>query len=312
MIPRLIFILAVLPGLFSGVRTSAQDGGGDLEFYQKKVAPILEEHCFKCHGDKAEKLKGGLLLDSREAILKGGDTGPVVEPGNPEKSRLIHAVQHLDPDLAMPPKTKLSDAHIAILSEWIKKGVPAPSSKKAEEKYAAADKELWSTKPLSPGGLPEVAQKEWPLDPIDFYILQQLEAQKLKPVKAAEKASLLRRISFDLTGLPPTPEALEAFLKDASSKAVEKVVDELLASPAFGEHWGRHWLDIARYADSSGSDNNLPFENAWRYRDYVVKSFNQDKPYDQFIREQLAGDLMPTTSIEQQHEYWIATGFLML
>jgi hypothetical protein len=300
-------LLLALVALQPRSRGAEQSGG--LAFYQEKVAPILQANCFKCHSQSAEKIKGGLSLDSREDILKGGDSGPVIEPGIPAKSRLILAVRQTDKDLAMPPKSKLADEEIKTLEEWVRQGAPAPESARASSGPA---KMLWSVKPLAPGPAPSVRQKDWPLGVLDSYVLSVLEERGIAPAPAASKQALLRRVSFDLTGLPPSAEMVERFLKDNSPRAYETMVDSLLAEPAFGEHWGRHWLDVARYADSSGLDNNTPFDNAWRYRDYVVNAFNHDKPYNEFIREQLAGDLLPSSSIEQQHELWVATGFLML
>jgi hypothetical protein len=249
-------------------------------------------------------------LDSREGLLKGGDTGAALVPGDVDNSRIVIAVRHTDPDLRMPPKEKLSNDEIAAIEKWVKIGAPDPRSTTSPA-YKPA-KELWSTKPIQRSDPPHVGNTEWVKDPIDALVLAGLEKRKLHPVPAADKRALIRRATFDLIGLPPTPEEVEAFVRDNSEKAFEKVVDRLLKSPHFGERWGRHWLDLARYADSNGLDQPTILNNAWRYRDYVIQALNSDKPYNEFIREQLAGDLLPFKDNEDRHQKWIATGFLVI
>jgi hypothetical protein len=269
-----------------------------LEFFEKKIRPALAENCYACHSEKSRKPQGGLLLDSIEAMLKGGGSGqPAIVPGDPEKSLLIKAIRHTDAKLQMPMGGKLPDQLIKDFEAWVKMGAPAPrassavASKQPAYNFDEARK-FWSFQPVKDHQPPKVKNESWVKSPIDRFILARLEEKGLKPVADAGKRTLIRRATFDLTGLPPTPEEVEAFLKDSSPNAFEKVVDRLLASQAYGEKWGRHWLDVARYADTAGDNSDYPVTAAYRYRNYVIESFNKDKPYDQFIREQLAGDIL--------------------
>jgi cytochrome c553 len=303
-----VLLLAVLGG--PGLAGAIPGDQAETAFFESKVRPILSTHCYSCHSAQAQKLKGGLLLDSREAMIKGGDSGPALVPGQPDKSRLIQAVRWATKDLQMPQKAKLADAAISDLAAWVKSGAPWPKDSAARPAapaggadYERARKEHWAWQP--------VRKAAAGLD-IDRFVLAKLDEANLKSVAPADRASLIRRVSFDLTGLPPAPEEIQAFVADASADAFEKVVDRLLASRGFGERWGRHWLDVVRYAESTGSARNYAYPNAWRYRDYVIASFNADKPYDRFIREQVAGDLLPSTTPEQRDELSIATGFLAL
>lgn len=286
-----------------------------LRFFETNVRPILVEHCYDCHS--ADYAESDLALDTWAGIAKGGKAGSVLVPGKVDQSLLITAVRYEDHTLQMPPDTKLPAVKIALLKEWIERGAPYPGATKIEPAKAAAidlseERQFWSFQPIADQPLPAVENSAWPKGEIDFFVLAKLEENKLTPAPPAGKRELLRRATLDLTGLPPTVEETNAFLADESPDAFKSVVERLLASPAYGEHWGRHWLDVARYADSNGLDENVAFGNAWRYRDYVVNSFNKDKPYDQFVREQIAGDLLPHSSTEQQHEQLIATGFLTL
>ena len=284
-----------------------------IEFFEKKVRPVLTEKCYKCHSAGAEKIKGGLLLDSRNGWMKGGESGPVIIPGNPEKSRLIHAVRYTDSKLQMPPKEILPAPQISDLEMWVRMGAPDPRGAPVPSStFRIPSSRHWAFLPPRDSPLPRIRQQNWPRSPIDSFILARLEKHKLKPRPPADKRTLIRRATFDLTGLPPKADEIEAFLADNSNDAFAKVVDRLLATPQFGERWGRHWLDVARYADSNGLEINLPYENAWRYRDYVVRAFNEDKPFARFIREQLAGDLLPGDNEEQHYDQLTATGFLML
>jgi cytochrome c553 len=270
-----------------------------VAFFEKKIRPVLVESCYKCHSAEAEKVKGGLALDTREGMRAGGDSGPILVPGNPDRSKLIAALKSKSPDTAMPPKGKLADNVIADFEAWVKMGAPDPREGKAAvapKKYEidlVKGREFWAFQAPRAAPVPVVANAAWVKSPIDAFLLAQLEKKGLTPVGDADKRTLVRRVYLDLTGLPPTPEEVEAFLADAAPDAFEKVVDRLLASPRFGERWGRHWLDVARYAESTGKAVNMNYPHAWRYRDYVIAAFNADKPYDQFVREQLAGDLMP-------------------
>jgi hypothetical protein len=270
--------------------------------------------CYECHSAKSSKVQGGLLLDSRDGIRKGGDKGPAVVPGKPEDSLLILALRH--DTLKMPPKSdKLPEAVLADFTHWVKIGAPDPrdGTAAAYKKMTLEEaREHFAFKPLSKPATPKVRDAGWAKDDLDRFIFAKLQEKGLKPVADADRRTLLRRLSFDLIGLPPSPEQVEAFVNDKSAQALEKVVDELLQSPHFGERWGRHWLDLARYAESNGNADNTPFPHAWRYRDYVIAALNQDKPYDQFIREQIAGDLLPSKDAKAKDEQLTATGFLAL
>lgn len=281
-----------------------------IQFFETSIRPVLVEHCQKCHGEA--KQWGSLRLDSSKAILEGGDTGPALVPGQPEKSLLIRAIRQQDEDLQMPPKGKLSDKQIADFILWIKQGAHYPESAEAP-KTRKRDPNHWSFKtPVDPP-VPAIRDTAWPKSELDHFILAKLEAAQTAPAAPADKRTLIRRATFDLTGLPPTPEEIAEFLADSHPDAFGKVVDRLLASSAYGERWGRHWLDVARYADSNGLDENIAQGNAWRYRDYVVAAFNNDKPYDQFILEQIAGDLLPSSDdAAVRNERLIATGFLAI
>ena len=286
------------------------------EFFEKKVRPILVKHCYECHASDAKELKGGLALDSKAGWEKGGDSGPAVKPGDVDGSLLIESIRY--DGLEMPPKGKLAAEEIAILESWVKQGAPDPRI----DRTAAAEvrppidyekgRQFWAFHPPVRHAPPEVKNAAWALDNIDRFILAKLEAKQLSPSPDADRPTWLRRVTFDLTGLPPTPDEIAEFVKDNTSQAYAKVVERLLNSPHFGEHWGRHWLDVVRYADSNGNDFNATYYNAWRYRNYVVAAFNQNKPFDQFVREQIAGDLLPAKTDEQRADGLIATTFLMI
>jgi hypothetical protein len=300
-----------------------------IDFFEKKIRPVLSEKCYKCHSEKAAKVKGGLVLDTRPGARRGGDSGPAVVPGSLDDSILIEAIRYTNKDFAMPPEKsggKLPDAVIKDFEAWVKMGAPDPrdGASAVAKKYSKEDaKNWWAFQAPKAQAVPQPKNAAWARGDIDRFLLSALEEKKLKPVGDADYAVLLRRIYFDLTGLPPSPLDVGQFFNDwkaasanpqtaaAQQQAVlGKWVDRLFASSQFGERWGRHWLDVARYAESSGKDVNIAFPNAWRYRDYVIASFNQDKPYDQFLREQLAGDLLPTSSDSQKADHLVATGFL--
>ncbi len=293
---------------------TAQSADAD-RFFETRVRPVLVERCFGCHGPES-KMRGGLRVDSREALLKGGGRGPALVPGQPEDSLLVRALRH-DGELQMPPRTKLPPREIADLTTWVRLGAPWPGSRAAVVSKAAGDapaaitpeqRSFWAFQPPRRPALPTVRDAGWVRSPVDAFVLAGLETKGLTPAPAADRRTLIRRATFDLTGLPPTPAEVDAFLADCSPAAFARVVDRLLASPAYGEKWGRHWLDLARYADSNGMDENLAQASAWRYRDYVIRAFNTDTPFDRFVREQLAGDLLPGPTAEQI----VATGFLSL
>ncbi len=278
----------------------------DVRFFETKVRPLLADKCFKCHGP--EKQKGGLRLDSAEAVKTGGDSGSsLLTPGKPDESLLLRAVRHADGVEKMPPNEKLKDAEIADLAAWVKRGAPFPAAAKAVGSDPAKH---WAFQPVVRPQLPEHDARI--TNPIDAFVLAKLEAAGLKPAPPADRRTLIRRATFDLTGLPPTPEEVEAFLADESPDAFAKVVDRLLASPAYGERWGRHWLDVARYADSNGLDENVAYGNAWRYRDYVI---------DELQRRQAVRPVPPRAGRRRPaarrrrgraDEQLIATGFLAL
>ena len=273
-------------------------------FFEAKVRPILVDTCVKCHGPT--KQKGGLRLDSRAAVLEGGDSGPAVVPGKPEESPLVSAVKQEDDGPKMPPSKKLDPEQIATLSKWVKLGAPwpgsesavAPAPKKAEFAIKDSDRAHWAFRPMARPEAPSVKDRAFVANPIDAFVLAKLEASGLKPSGPATKHELIRRVTYDLTGLPPSPKEVEAFVKDESATAYEAVVDRLLASPRYGEKWARHWLDLVRFAETNSYERDGVKPSAWRYRDYVIRSLNDDKPYDRFVREQLAGDELPDRNAE--------------
>jgi mono/diheme cytochrome c family protein len=290
---------------------SAQQASEKIDFFEKRIRPVLAKNCYSCHTDT--KL-GGLQVNSRVALLSGGKSGAAINVGNPDDSLLIRAVMHTDPSLKMPlGAPKLRDNEIADLKYWIQTGAvwPDGDAKVAETPIAAprftikpGQRKFWSFQPLQKPAVPAVKNGSWAKSPIDHFILAKLEENNLKPVKQADKRALIRRAYYGLIGLPPTPEQVDAFLSDNSADAFAKVIDHLLATPQYGERWARHWLDVARYADGSGQPDRRPvflgygqardgYANTWRYRDWVAQAFNQDLPYDQFVKAQIAGDLMP-------------------
>ncbi|HEY2844635.1 MAG TPA: PSD1 and planctomycete cytochrome C domain-containing protein [Bryobacteraceae bacterium] len=299
---------AALLAFYAVSAATAAPSAEQAEFFEKQVRPLLADRCYECHSAE-KKTKGGLALDTAEATRKGGDTGPALVPGDPEKSLLIEAVRYKNHDLQMPPKRQLSESEVATLEQWVKMGAPDPrtapvAAKKGRVIDLAEGRKFWSFQPVGRVEPPKVAGVK---SPIDCFIQAKLKEKGLSPAPPADKRTLLRRATFDLTGLPPTPKDTEDFLADNSPEAFGKVIDRLLTSPQYGERWGRHWLDVARYADSNGMDENIAYGNAWRYRDYVVRSFNNDKPFDQFLVEQIAGDLLP-----HNDDAITGTGFLAL
>jgi len=278
------------------------------DFFESKIRPVLATHCFECHGHKD---KGGLKLDSREAILQGGDSGPAIVPGKPEKSLLMTAVQHADPDLEMPPKKKLPPEAIADLSQWIRAGAVWPEGKAlgfATGEITDEQRKHWAYQPLKGNAAQTPTEENF----IDAHVRGRLKGQGLQSVDLADRRTLIRRVTFNLTGLPPTPMEVEAFLKDQKADAWHRVVERLLASPRYGERWGRHWLDLVRYADTAGDAGDYPIPEAYKYRNYVIDAFNKDKPYNQFVREQIAGDQLPAENEEQRWEQTIATGYIAI
>jgi hypothetical protein len=313
-----LFAVALVPAAFAAAIKLDAD---QQAFFEKKIRPVLVDQCYKCHSTQPEaKIKGDLNLETRETTLRGGSSGPALVAGKPDKSLILKAIKHLDPDLAMPPKEpKLAANIIADFEEWIRMGAPDPreSTGKTVGKvdYEKA-KEHWAFKPVVKQTPPKVAdRKGFVQSPIDAFVLARQAPKGLAPSVKADKHTLIRRLTYDLTGLPPTPEEVDAFVKDNSKDAYTKLVDRLLASEHYGEHWGRLWLDIARYADTTGDRQNggrrnplLPY--AWTYRDYVIDSFNQDMPYDKFIVQQMAADRLPESA--QDKSLLRALGFMTI
>jgi hypothetical protein len=288
-----------------------------LDFFETKIRPLLADRCYECHSATAKKLKANLRLDTRKGIRDGGDLGPAIVPGHPEKSLLIEAVEQHDKDLAMPPKSRLADHEIKALRDWIQMGAPDPRTHDAPlagtNRNDAIARRHWAYQPIPREVVPPpVSDPAWSHSPIDQFIFAMLVEKNLRPVAAADKRALFRRASFDLHGLPPTPDEMNAFLADTSADAWPTAIDRLLASPRYGERWGRHWMDIVRYADTAGDNSDYPIPQAWRYRNYIIDAFNADKPFDQFIREQIAGDLLPAANQEQRNRQVIATGYIAM
>ena len=314
----IIFILLQFNSVALGSGSGRADEAEKVKFFEGKVRPLLVEHCYGCHSDEAEArgaLKAGLKVDSLADLRKGGDSGPALTPGDPGISLIIEAVNYRNDDMAMPPKKKLDDAQIQILTEWVKMGAPWPGSDHAvsaplgDEPYdwEKFRTNHWSFRPIVRSVPPEVTDAAWVKSEIDRFVLARLEAAGLKPNVPADRNLLVRRVFLDLTGLPPSPEQVADFLSDESPEALAKVVDSLLGSVHYGERWARHWLDVARYCDGyGGNGDGDPLPNAWRYRDWVVASLNADMPYDQFVVRQIAGD---TLSDNPDH---VATGFFFV
>ncbi|MCA9159901.1 MAG: DUF1549 domain-containing protein, partial [Planctomycetales bacterium] len=287
-----------------------QSLAGEFEYFERKIRPLLSEHCFECHSDRAKTLHGGLRLDSAEGFESGGDSGQLLVAGKPEESLFIGAIHY--EEMEMPPKGRLAEADIAELTEWVRRGAHFPPA--ADQVPHAnntidfeAGRQFWSFQPVHEQPLPQVADANWPRTRVDSFIMAAMQREGLTPAPRADRATLLRRLSFALTGLPPTPERLAAFVNDDSAEAYDQLVDELLESPQYGEKWGRWWLDLARYTDRTASW--LPqTSQAHLYRDWVVNAFNDDMPYAEFIHRQLATDLMPQTGAEDLP----ALGFLSL
>ncbi len=285
-------LLATLsPALMANADDSARPDAKDIEFFEAKVRPVLVAYCLECHG--ATKQKGGLRLDSSSAMAKGGDLGPVVIPGDPAGSPLIEAIGH-EGDVRMPPKGKIKGEEIKALTEWVRRGAVWPSETAPKETATAPpSRDFWAFKPVADPLPPTVRDEVRIRSPLDRFIFARLEAEGLRPAEPADRRTLVRRVTFDLTGLPPTPEEVKAFLADDAADAFDKVVDRLLASPAYGERWARHWLDVARYAeDQAHSFQPRLYPEGWRYRDWLVKALNEDMPYDRFLTEQIAADLI--------------------
>jgi len=309
-----LLIAAIAGWVFTCAGATAQEPSArGLALFKDHVEPLLKKHCYECHSHEAKKAKGGLVLDSAAGWTKGGDSGPAIKPGDPAASLLFKAIKYTGSELKMPPKKQLAEEEIEHVRQWIALGAPDPRKSAMPDdvaKAAAKGKDLWSLKPLKLTPVPTPKNAEWALTDIDRFVLSRLEHSGLRPSTDADRAIWLRRVHLLLTGLLPKPDEVERFCSDKNENAYERVVDELLASRHFGERWGRHWLDVARYTDVRSSLTGKPFREAWRYRDYVIDAFNSDKPFDAFVREQIAGDLLPYKSPEVTAERVVATGFL--
>ncbi len=310
--PIVLLALIALPALLRA--EDPKPTPAQLEFFEKKIRPVLAGKCYECHSREA-KVKGGLQVDTRTALLSGGDSGPAIVLGQPEKSLLIKAISGKDKDLSMPTKgEKLTAAQVADFEAWIKMGAPDPriATGKLVSKVLYEPEKVkthWAYQPVSKPAVPAVKDK-WVQTPIDAFVLAKLQENGMKPSSAVDKRTLIRRASYDLTGLPPTAEEVDEFLRDTSANAFAKVIDRLLSSPHYGERWGRHWLDVARYADTKGDRNNRGdprYPYAWTYRDYVINAFNKDLPFDRFILEQVAADRLPKS---EDKSALAALGFL--
>jgi hypothetical protein len=303
-----------------GKREEKPFSAEQVHFFETQVRPILKARCLKCHGD-GPKIRAGFRLDSRSAVLKGGDLGPAILQNEPDKSRLLQAIRYEDDDLEMPPAGKLPADEIEILTRWVREGVPWSPEPKAAARdarpagpSAAAPRaahvphDEWSLRPVSRPRVPVVKNREWCSSPIDAFLVARLEQEGMEPAAGADRVTLIRRLTYDLTGLPPTPLEVDSFMADSAADAYERLVDRLLASSHYGEKWGRHWLDLVRYGETNGYERDSAKPFVWRYRDYVIAALNDDKPFDQFVREQLAGDEINPASAESL----IATGFYRL
>lgn len=310
-----LFVMAAAGFFSAGASAQDADQKSKLDFFESRIRPVLVASCYECHSADSKIVRGGLQLDSRDATMKGGDSGPSLIPGQPEDSLLIQALKH--ESLAMPPDNKLPDQVIADFEEWIRQGAVDPRDEVRAGKLKPVDwdaaKKHWAFQPISDPAPPTTDPSSFVKSPIDQFVLHRLQQENMQPSPTADKRTLIRRATFDLTGLPPTVEEVNAFLADDSSDSFARVIDRLLASPRYGERWGRHWLDLVRYATSNGADENHELPNSWRYRDWVVKKLNEDLPLDQFITQQLAGDLLPVPEDEQQAgDLLTATGMLVI
>lgn len=311
-----LLAVALFALVHSPVACADELAAKDVEFFEKQVRPLLVEHCYQCHSGEA-RIKGGLRLDTRAGILAGGDSGAVLVSGDPEASLLITAIRYQDQDLQMPPKNRLPADAVSALEKWVADGAKDPRVSTVETTPSPGSalgmsvdegKSFWAFQPVGDPAVPEVSDPSRIHNPIDAFVVARLEENNLTLAPPADKTTLIRRVTQDMIGLPPTADEVDAFLADESPDAFEKVVERLLNSPQYGVRWGRHWLDVARYADSNGLDENLGYGQAWRYRDYVVDAFNHDKPFHLFLIEQIAGDLLPDATQESR----TATGFLAL
>ncbi len=301
-----------------GYSTCVADSNRVSDDFEKRVRPLLVTHCYECHGPQSAG-EGGLRLDSIAAILRGGASGRAVVPEQPGRSLLVHAVQHEPSVEAMPPDKRLTNVDISTIVSWVNlsaemwpKSGPEVRPRVRPDEITDSDRSFWAFLPPVERAPPGPTDRDWISNPIDAFVLAELANANLTPSPAADRPTLIRRATWDLHGLPPTPEEVESFVRDGSPDAWARLIERLLTSPSYGEKWGRHWLDVARYSDSNGMDDNIAWADAWRYRDYVIAAFNSDKPYDRFVREQIAGDLLEDWSSPRRAEGVVATTFLLL
>jgi len=282
------------------------DDANGTRIFESTIFPALEKYCYECHANATETSEGGLELDSPAGLRRGGDSGPMLKSHDVDHSRLLQMLRHEDEESAMPPDEKLSDEVIAAFEEWIRLGAPdsrEDTGPTAKEQRIEESKKHWAFRGPQLSDPPTVLDPEWASDPlIDNFVLAGIESQGMHPVRDADRRTLVRRLCLDLIGLPPTPEQIYEFVSDENLEAVADLVDRLLALPQFGERWGRHWLDVVRFAESSGMEFNFTYPHAWPYRNYVIDSFNINKPFDVFLREQIAGDLLPGTEGESRED----------
>ena len=305
-----------IPDLFQ-IEFNRSPNNEQLAFFEAKIRPLLVQHCYECHSADASELGGGLLLDSHRGIVKGGETSPAVVPRDPDSSLLMTAVKYSKADLQMPPAGKLADHEIQNIKRWIEMGAPDPrtsdtvatlNAKKAIDWDKARD--FWSLRPLSKPAGPDIIDSKWATTSVDRYLLSAMKQLGLEPAADASREVWIRRATYDLIGLPPTPDQIDAFVQDQTAEAYANVIDRLLATQEYGERWGRHWLDVVRYSDTAGDNSDFPIPQMIKYRDWVIDAIRDDMPYDQFVREQLAGDLLPSQSSEEMHRQLIATGYV--
>ncbi len=309
-----LFVFGLLAATPVWAEEPARPSDDQLAFFETKIRPVLVTHCYECHAAESKTIQGGLRVDHAVGLRKGGDSGAAIVPGDVEASLLLAALKY--DGVEMPPKGKLPDAVLKDFETWILMGAPDPRKAAVELPTRSIDieegRKHWAFQPVANPEPPQVQDASWPLDPLDRFLLAKLDAAGVRPNADADRYTWLRRVSLDLTGLPPTPTEIEAFLQDGSPAAWEQVVDRLLASRGYGERWARHWLDLTGYADQVGTSNNIFAEHAWRYRDYLIDAFNADKPFDRFLREQIAGDLLPFETPQERAANLVATGFLVL
>ncbi len=301
----ILLVVAQPPRVTAGESDSAPPSPEAMAWFEAEVRPILVRRCYECHSADADETGGELLLDRREGWRQGGDRGPAVVPGNVEKSLLIQAISYLDPELQMPPEAKLPPREIAILTRWVEDGAPDPRTELTSARPTADEFDVeqrvashWAWREVVRPSIPQVVSQPWVRDPVDAFILARLAEAGLSPATETDRSTWLRRVTFDLTGLPPTRHEVQRFLQDNGSDAYLRVVDDLLNRPAFGETWAQHWLDLVRYAETKGHEGDFEIPHAWAYRDYVIRAFNQNVPYDDFVREHIAGDLLESPRLD--------------